>query len=1006
MHTEPVQEVCEPGFYESVVEKYMRFVLDWVFRECDYEKLIQTEKKYEIPAEEINIHVIPHSHTDAGWIEQVDWYYKNWVKNIFKHIVNEMYKDPTITFVWAETNYLHQWYESQKQKEKDKFLTIVKRGQIEFVGGGWVQNDESLSDLKSIINQMNLGLQYLEERFNATPKVGWQIDPFGYNHFMPGVFSELGYDYLVLNRIGDIEKEKFKKQSDMDFWLQSADLGHNPDKILTHVLPRHYEPYKYDSLLSSIPKGEEWSDSVRKFIMNFYETYVEQQIKGYKSNEYMLLMGKDFAFKDWSNCLSKIGRMNRLVTKFSKDVLGFQINWNFSTPSTYFEAVNKLSNLTTLSTDFLNYDERLIYLHPNEDYDKIDYWVGYYFTRPHLKKRIHDSFNLFRTVETLLAYIQHDGNNYDRLQGEKDTIEKQLSYMLHHDAITGTSRKGTIDDYYRRIEKSEYMMNQLFDEINEILLGNATEATGIPDESGITKKPLHYFNQAVYKRELVITIPIYEKYVKVYDLEKQQYLRAELIEGVNTSKNQLFVLIEVNGLTMKSLTLEISDTEMEQQAKIIQPISFDFWEFKRFKNEYFTLTLEDSTLIKTFKRNSGIAIDIDQQFNRFNNTLSGLYVFKPENEKYDIEYIPKNAYVYLGSLITYVSSENKKSEHSIKQSITIFHHGETQIAPLVEITAKPWKFTELGFSMSTKNFSSSQEFYNNDSNEFVKRKFSRINDFEETGKNVYPVVHGYAVKDTDDENVFGIINNYPTGCGFITNNMNMIECFLTRTTDVDDDKGVPDKLEDRREISFSFFLTLSNVSDYADEYKVLSDYFNLPLTTKFDSPAFELLKINGMTTELHTDDYISHTFNSKDYFYSKPSFSLLKDNLDLNFEVFDIFENYKNDTFIRIRNRQFKQFIGQKQSADLMKLDLEKTFIFELEKNSKYTLDGLKRINDRSDDFIPMNDFISQTLKYIADENDNSTKVLEDSKNYTSSIKINPREIVTLKIKSKPNDSK
>ena len=28
MHTEPVQEVCEPGFYESVVEKYMRFVLD------------------------------------------------------------------------------------------------------------------------------------------------------------------------------------------------------------------------------------------------------------------------------------------------------------------------------------------------------------------------------------------------------------------------------------------------------------------------------------------------------------------------------------------------------------------------------------------------------------------------------------------------------------------------------------------------------------------------------------------------------------------------------------------------------------------------------------------------------------------------------------------------------------------------------------------------------------------------------------------------------------------
>ena len=163
-----------------------KVINDWLFRNC---RLWEESKNDDPPIpNDINVHIIPHSHTDAGWIESIDWYYENWVKSIFENIFDEMYNNKNITFVWADTNYLHQWFESQNNNTKNKVFEVIKRGQLEFVGGGWVQNDESLSDLKSIINQMNLGLQYLHERFNATPTVGWQIDPFGYNNFMPSVF--------------------------------------------------------------------------------------------------------------------------------------------------------------------------------------------------------------------------------------------------------------------------------------------------------------------------------------------------------------------------------------------------------------------------------------------------------------------------------------------------------------------------------------------------------------------------------------------------------------------------------------------------------------------------------------------------------------------------------------------------------------------------------------------------------------------------------------------------
>jgi hypothetical protein len=101
--------------------------------------------------------------------------------------------------------FFERWYERQSKETKEKFKTLVKNGQWEFVGGGWVQNDEANPSAFGIINQvrvvfkygfslrasfaffihsplcgscllqMTVGHEYLLQNFGVQPRIAWQL---------------------------------------------------------------------------------------------------------------------------------------------------------------------------------------------------------------------------------------------------------------------------------------------------------------------------------------------------------------------------------------------------------------------------------------------------------------------------------------------------------------------------------------------------------------------------------------------------------------------------------------------------------------------------------------------------------------------------------------------------------------------------------------------------------------------------------------------------------------
>lgn len=122
-------------------------------------------------------HIIPHSHCDGGWLDTFETYYLSQVGTILTRVVTSLKDHPERKFIWAEISFWMRWYEIQSEETKAVVHGLVKSGQIEFVGGGWVQNDEANPDYASMISQISEGHEYLKTLFGVRARYAWQIDP-------------------------------------------------------------------------------------------------------------------------------------------------------------------------------------------------------------------------------------------------------------------------------------------------------------------------------------------------------------------------------------------------------------------------------------------------------------------------------------------------------------------------------------------------------------------------------------------------------------------------------------------------------------------------------------------------------------------------------------------------------------------------------------------------------------------------------------------------------------
>ena len=298
-------------------------------------------------------------------------YYLRDTRSIIGGAYQQLLSDPKKRFMWAETSFFQRWYEVQDSNTKARFKELVNNGQWEFVGGGWVQNDEANPDPFAVINQVTSGHEYLLKNFGVQPRIAWQIDPFGHSAATASLFALMGYDALVINRIHFNLKNDFKNQKHMEFIWKGSDVGgDSATHMFTHVLHTHY----------SAPKTFDWEEPgnipVNSMNIDSRARELVEQIKtrmqSYRTRHHLVTWGDDFKFK---NAQLQFQQMDMLINHINTRADSFGLTISYSTPGEYFRAVQQEgATFPVFTGDFFPYAD-------NGD----SYWTGYYTTRPFMK---------------------------------------------------------------------------------------------------------------------------------------------------------------------------------------------------------------------------------------------------------------------------------------------------------------------------------------------------------------------------------------------------------------------------------------------------------------------------------------------------------------------------------------------------------------------------------------------------------------------------------------------
>jgi len=274
--------------------------------------------------DKLQVHLVPHTHDDVGWLKTVDEYFYGannsiqhaGVQYILDSVIPQLSADPSKRFIYVEIAFFERWWYEQNDAMRKEVKKLVQEKRLEFINAGWCMNDEAATHYNGIIDQMTYGLNFVQETFgsDARPRIAWHIDPFGHSSEQASLFAQMSFDGFFFGRIDYADKNLRLEQKRMELvWRGSRNLGQASD-IFTGVLYNGYNPPKgfcFDQFCTDPPI----QDDPRLFDMNVQETVdmfvaiTNMQALHYKTKHIILTMGSDFMYENanlWYKNLDKL----------------------------------------------------------------------------------------------------------------------------------------------------------------------------------------------------------------------------------------------------------------------------------------------------------------------------------------------------------------------------------------------------------------------------------------------------------------------------------------------------------------------------------------------------------------------------------------------------------------------------------------------------------------------------------------------------------------------------
>ncbi|XP_036596650.1 lysosomal alpha-mannosidase-like [Trichosurus vulpecula] len=421
-------------------------------RSCGYELCPATQPSM------INVHLLPHTHVDVGWLQTMDEYYfedqsddpHKCVQHILDSVVSALLANPSRCFIFAEMAFFVRWWQQQPAPRRQAVQQLVSQGRLQFVNGGWVMNDEATTYYAAIIDQMSLGRHFLSDTFGdcGRPRVAWHIDPFGHSREQASLFAQMGFDGYFLGRLDYQDKQRREKELEMELvWRASANLRPPQADLFTSILPNVYLPPEglcWDPLCSVreenlVADNRASPDPRTDEVINHFLEVAVVQAQRYGSNHTVMTMGSDFFYSNASRWFDNLDKLIQLVN--AKQSEGSLINVLYSTPACYLWELNK-ANLTwtVKQDDFFPYADG-----PHQ------FWTGYFTSRPALKRYERLSHKFLQVCNQLEALAGPAASQGPYGRARSIYLRKAMAVAQHHDAVSGTSKQRVANDYVKKL---------------------------------------------------------------------------------------------------------------------------------------------------------------------------------------------------------------------------------------------------------------------------------------------------------------------------------------------------------------------------------------------------------------------------------------------------------------------------------------------------------------------------------------------------------------------------
>ncbi|KAL5581467.1 hypothetical protein UlMin_013909 [Ulmus minor] len=792
----------------------------------------------------LNVHLVAHTHDDVGWLKTVDQYYVGsnnsiqgaCVENVLDSLIPVLLADKNRKFIYVEQAFFQRWWRRQSEAMQNIVKQLVNSGQLEFINGGMCMHDEAATHYIDMIDQTTLGHWFIKKEFDVTPRIGWQIDPFGHSAVQAYLLgAEVGFDSFFYGRIDYQDRAKRKIEKSLEVvWRGSKSLGSSA-QIFAGAFPVNYEPPPGGFYFEvNDPSAFILQDDISLFDYNVQERVNDfvsaavAQANITRTNHVMFTMGTDFKYQYANSWFKQMDKFIHYVN------LDGRVNALYSTPSIYTDAKYAANESWPVKTnDFFPYADR-----------ENAYWTGYFTSRPAVKRyvRIMSGYYLAARQLEFFKGRSKSGSN-------TDSLADALAIAQHHDAVTGTEKQHVANDYAKRLSIG-------YEEAEEVVASSLAYLVEPASSSG-SGKPITKFQQCpllnisycpssevnlsqgknlvvvVYnslgwKRKDVIRIPVIDENVIVYDSEGKEiesqllpltdtyvslrnyHVKAYLGETpVQTPKYWLAFAVAVPPLGFSSYTISTSKKPVGVSSTRSSAHTFQTSDTSTIEvgqgNLKLTLSADKGKFSNYVNKRSLVEETVKQAYGfytAYNGTNdkapqnSGAYIFRPNGTFLIKPEGEASLTVFRGPVVDEVHQQINSYIHQV----TRLHKGEEHVE--VEYIVGPIPIDDgTGKDVVTHittAVNSNKTFYT-DSNgrDFIERIRDYRTDWDlkvnqPVAGNYYPINLGIYLQDEEKE--FSVLVDRSVGGSSIVDGQ--IELMLHRRILLDDSRGVAEALNE------------------------------------------------------------------------------------------------------------------------------------------------------------------------------------------------------------------